>query len=302
MTLRNNDKNRKLTTGEHFADVNGVLIHYFVSGNGPLCLFPSPGWGISVNYIMPQVALEKHFTVIYFDTRLSGRSSGPADATKYTDSDFINDIDALRRYFGQVQIWLAGHSAGGYQALNYAIHFTKHVSGLLVISGIASHDEVYMRAYADMIALRKTRPFYQANPDLYDEAAGILLGTDQAPRSLQEAVSKFFTFYFHDPVKAILPEGTTLNDQVFQYTLQTGFYRSNLLPKLIKVKVPALIVVGDDDFICDEFSQATRIHYNLSMSTLVVIPECGHIPWAEQPEKYLQSCEDWLTKTLDQKN
>lgn len=299
MTLRSNDEISKLTHGEHFASVNGIRIHYLVSGNGPICLFPSPGWGISVNYIIPQTALERHFTVVYFDTRLSGLSSGPDDPSKYADEDFLSDIDALRSYFGQQKVWLAGHSAGGYQVLNYAINYGDHINGLLVISGIAAHDDVYLKAYTNMIEKRKFRPFYQAHAELYNEAAGILLGTDQTPRSLQDAVSKFITFYFHDPAKTVLPEGTTLNDQAYQYTLSTGFYRSNLLSKLDSIEAPVLIVVGDDDFICDEFSQAQRIHQNLPKSTLVVIKDCGHIPWAEQPEQFEKACDQWLTETLN---
>jgi len=297
--MKPNTENSKLAKGEHFAEVNGIKIHYFANGNGPLCFFPSPGWGISVDYIMPQAALEKHFTVIYFDTRLSGKSSGPSDASKYSDQDFLNDIDALRCYFGQEKIWLSGHSAGGYQVLNYAINYPDHVSGLLIISGIAAHDEVYLQAYTNMIEKRKTRPFYKSNPGLYNEAAGILLGIDQTPRNLQNSVSKFITFYFHDPSKTILPEGTTLSDEVYLYTSSTGFYRGNLLPKLSAITVPVLVIVGDDDFICDEISQARRIHQGLPMSTLIVIANCGHIPWAEQPGYFEQACDDWLTKTLN---
>lgn len=34
----------KLSKGDHFANINGVRLHYYVSGKGPVCLCPSPGW------------------------------------------------------------------------------------------------------------------------------------------------------------------------------------------------------------------------------------------------------------------
>jgi proline iminopeptidase len=34
-----------LTPGDHFASINGIKLHYYVKGKGPVCLLPSPGWG-----------------------------------------------------------------------------------------------------------------------------------------------------------------------------------------------------------------------------------------------------------------
>lgn len=74
----------KLSKGEHFAQVNGLTMHYYVEGSGPVCLIPSPGWGISVDYMRTITALKKHFTVVWCDdTRNTGKSNGP---------DVINDL------------------------------------------------------------------------------------------------------------------------------------------------------------------------------------------------------------------
>jgi len=37
---------KPLSTGEHFAVINGIKMHYYVSGKGPVCLVPTPGWGL----------------------------------------------------------------------------------------------------------------------------------------------------------------------------------------------------------------------------------------------------------------
>ena len=52
---------------------------------------------------------------------------------------------------------------------------------------------------------------------------------------------------------------------------------------LKKVTAPALIVVGEDDFMCSPES-ATILHLALPNSKLLVIEDCGHFPWMKQPE------------------
>ena len=69
-----------LSKGDHFAGINGIRMHYYVSGKGPVCLLPSPGWGPSIGYLKSTLQpLENFFTIVYYDTRMSGESSGPAD-------------------------------------------------------------------------------------------------------------------------------------------------------------------------------------------------------------------------------
>ena len=76
----------RLTPGEHFAPVNGITLHYYVAGRGPVCLVPSPGWGISVDYLYESLTpLEKYFTMAFYDTRMSGKSTGPDDSAQYRD-------------------------------------------------------------------------------------------------------------------------------------------------------------------------------------------------------------------------
>jgi hypothetical protein len=131
-----------LQQGVHFAGINGLTIHYYVSGRGPVMLIPSSGWGPSVNFVMPLPALERHCTTVYFDTRLSGQSTGPHDAQQYKLENFVADIEALRVYLGQDKIFVAGHSGGGHQVLAYGIAHSEHLLGLIAIDAIAAADGV----------------------------------------------------------------------------------------------------------------------------------------------------------------
>ena len=74
-----------LQNGEFTAKLNGLKLWYKVSGQGPVCLMPAPGWGPSSDlYFRTLKSLEKTFTIVYLDTRGTGRSERAKSATEYT--------------------------------------------------------------------------------------------------------------------------------------------------------------------------------------------------------------------------
>lgn len=282
-----------LSQGDHFADINGLNMHYYVSGEGPLCLFPTPGWGPSINYLKNSLMpFEKYFTVVYYDTRGSGKSSGPEDPTQYTSKDFMNDMDSLRVHLGQEKVWAAGHSAGGFQVFNYGIHHNDRLNGIIALAPMVCSDSLYMEEATKMIMLRKGKPYF-------DKATNVLFGKDTTNYSLSEVMAIIFPLYFHNEEKIAdltkLGE-PQLSDKAFNYTRASGFGTECILPQLTKITVPTLIVVGDDDFVCNKVSQADRIHKIIADSYEIIIKDAGHFSWIEQPEHFFTETEKWFRK------
>lgn len=295
--MKNTQNQAPLAPGSHFATINDVTIHYYVSGKGPVMLLPSPGWGPSVNYIMPLPIFEQYFTMVYFDTRHSGLSTGPDDPTQYHLNNFVADIESLRKHLGQSRIYLAGHSGGGHQVLEYAIQHNENLLGIIAISAIAAADGLRGAEMMSRIDKKSTEPYYLENADYYQNATAFMkgMGSDTTPRTLAEIIGIMGCFYFHKPeLAAETFANLDLNDQVFEYTRSTGFQGKNLLQELQQITVPALIIVGDDDFICDPVSQASRIHQHVPSSKLVVLKDCGHFPWVEQAADFYAACENWF--------
>jgi proline iminopeptidase len=284
-----------LAQGEHFADINGITIHYYVSGSGPVMLIPSSGWGPSVNFVMPLAALERHCTTVYFDTRHSGKSTGPADATQYQLANFVADIEALRVYLGQANIFVAGHSGGGHQVLAYGIAHSEHLLGIIAIDAIAAADGLRSAEMMRRVVKKQQEPFYVANPAYYERAIALMTSPDRASRSIKEIIAATGGFYFYRPELAEAVFGNMeANDEVLKYTQQAGFQSKNLLPELSQISVPTLIIVGEDDFMCDPISQGQRMHEAIAPSTLVLIKESGHMPCIEQPAAFDAACEQWF--------
>lgn len=282
-----------LSKGDHFAQINGIRMHYYVSGKGPVCLVPTPGWGPSINYLKNSLTpLEKHFTMVYYDTRISGQSTGPKDPTKYTSKDFMNDMDSLRVYLKQPKIWIIGHSMGGFQVLNYGIHHNRHLNGIVAIAPMAGRDSTYFASFTNMVMKRKGQPYYE-------KGAGIFLGRDTTNYKNSEVMPYIFPFYFHDvnKMEAFDKLGDPqMSDDAGTFTDQSGFGREYLFPELHKITVPTLIVVGDDDFICDKLSQADRINERIKNSDQITIRNAGHFCWLEEPVQFFEGVEKWLAK------
>lgn len=283
----------RLSKGDHFAPIGKLQIHYYVSGNGPVCLVPSPGWGPSIAYQKNSLTpLEKYFTIVYYDTRLSGESTGPDDPDEYTSRDFMNDMDNLRKYLHQDKIWIMGHSAGGFQVLYYGIHHSRNLSGIIALSPLAGRDSLYFSETLKIIMKRKGQPYFEKGFNIY-------FGKDTTNYKMSERLQYIFPFYFHDQGK--MKDFQKLSDSKMSnkasvYTSISKMAQEFLFPELKKINVPTLIVVGDDDFICDKVSQSDRIAKNISYSTEIVIKDAGHFPWVEQPDQFFSSCDKWLIK------
>lgn len=55
-----------------------------------------------------------------------------------------------------------------------------------------------------------------------------------------------------------------------------------------------MVVVGDDDFICDKISQSDRIAKNIPHASEIVIKDAGHFSWIEQPAQFFAALQKWI--------
>jgi proline iminopeptidase len=256
--------------------------------------FSDTGWGPSIEmYRRSLKPLEEHFTMVWYDTRMSGKSSGPEDPMKYTSDDFMQDMDALRDYLKQDKIWLIGHSSGAYQALNYGILHNENLNGIIAISSTAGMDQISGEEFKKNILKRQHEPYYE-------KGANIFSGKDTTPYTLNEQVRLIMPFYFHDqknlPVFTEKTGAPEFSEKAFRYTSASKNGSKILFPLLHMITVPTLLIVGDDDFLCDKISQSDRIHEKIPSSILLVIKNSGHFPWIEQPEQFFDECFKWIEK------
>jgi pimeloyl-ACP methyl ester carboxylesterase len=102
---------------DHYADVNGVRLHYVKGGKGPPVLMV-PGWPETWwawRTLMPRLA--GNFTVIAVDTRGMGDSSRPTSG--YDMTTIAGDLSRLMLSLGYQHFDLIGHDIGVW--ISYAL-------------------------------------------------------------------------------------------------------------------------------------------------------------------------------------
>ncbi len=238
--------------------------------------------------------MEKFFTMVYYDTRISGKSTGPGDSTRYTIQDFAQDMDSLRIYLRQPKVWVMGHSSGGYQVLYYGAHYSDRLNGIVAIDAFVGGDSLYEAAFMQNMMKRKEQPFFA-------RGAAIFTGKDTSHYSLKDQMMIIIPFYFHDTTKierlwsfVDINDPSAFSDRAAKYTAISGFDSKSLFSDLGKIKVPVLVIVGDDDFNCDKVTQADRAVERISLATEIVIKNAGHFPWVEEPQQFFSLSGKWF--------
>jgi len=69
--------------------------------------------------------------------------------------------------------------------------------------------------------------------------------------------------------------------------------RPDSSPFLPQIKCPALIIHGADDQLIS-YHKAVLMKKQLPDSRLVILPEAGHLPNLEQPERFNQAVRDYI--------
>ena len=115
----------------HYAEVNGIRMHYLQAGSGePVVLLH--GFGQTSHMWRPLIKeLAKNHTVIAPDLRGYGRSAAPADG--YTKTAMARDVHALVTRLGHKSIELVGHDIGLMVAYAYAAQYPTEVKRIVLM-------------------------------------------------------------------------------------------------------------------------------------------------------------------------
>src|SRR5258708_2270127 len=123
----------KLPAGftEHFADVNGVRLHYFIGGKGsPVVLLH--GYAETSHMWLPLMPLlAKNHTIIAPDLRGAGNSERPRGG--YDKKTMAKDMRELVHQLGYKQVSLVGHDIGLMVAYAYAAQYPNEVSKVVLM-------------------------------------------------------------------------------------------------------------------------------------------------------------------------
>lgn len=272
---------------ESLTTADGRRLAYRRVGDGPALVCHPGGPGLSGRYLTDLGGLADSLTLILLDPRGTGGSSRPADPAAYAFDDYVADLEELREHLGLERMRLLGFSHGAAVALCYAIAHPDRLERVVVAGGSARFGPEQLAAIEAGVAARSGQPWFpKAKAALDLELEGT--ATDE---ELRQAMADMLPVYFHRyderaeryaaEVEADLPNGDAM--RLWEHEIFSSF---DLRDRLPSITAPALVIAGDDDFVTGPAS-AREVAGLVPGATLVILPECGHMPWVEQRDAFV---------------
>ncbi|PYO48036.1 MAG: hypothetical protein DMD72_08550 [Gemmatimonadetes bacterium] len=252
------------------------------------------GPGADHRYLLPQMLhWGEKYDLLFYDQRGGGKSRSDA-RIPITWRTHVEDLGAVVTEFGLEPLSIVGYSWGAMLGLLYAIEQRRNPQ-LRALHRMALIDPApltreYRRQFEAEFARRQASPEIQK---LRDEltASGLRERDPEAYR--QRAFELGVAGYFSDPHKA-----TDLTPFRVVARVQDSVWESlgnfNLIRDLEGMRMPSIVIHGRDDPIpLASSSEAARA----LGTTFVVLDECGHVPYVEQPAKLFAALDPFLEET-----
>ena len=263
-----------------FAPVNGVRIHYQEAGeeNAPPIILIH-GF-ISSNLIWSHVLqplAQAGFRAIAPDLPGYGYSDKPADA-QYTIDEQARAVIGLMNQLGIDQAVIAGTSYGGAVASIIALDYPQRVKKLILVGAVTNDD-----------AKRKLLLRISCLPLIGDVATPLFLGSRWILRRRMEDMYRRMGRPINEKMVAsrhhLLATAHTHRAMI---RTARRWSANRIEREASLIRQPTLLVWGDhDDHIPIE--NALRMRDTLPNARLIVFRNCGHLPPAESPEKFVEA-------------
>lgn len=268
---------------------DGAVLWTTMGGSGPPVAFCHGGPGLW-DYLEPLAALiEDNFTVVRFDQRGCGRSTGEGP---FTIAQAIEDLDEVRRALGIERWAVLGHSWGAELALRLAAQHPDRTTSVIYIAGIGA-DNSFLDAYVTERDRRlgKDLPRWQelrGRPRTDEEEREWCLlqwRPDFSPATATEHAQALW---------ATRPPRTTVNAAANR-ELWADRTTHDLRELATTANRPVRMIFGADD--PRPWSAASPVFDALPNADRVIIENAGHAPWAEQPDQTRDAITDLLSRT-----
>ena len=277
---------------ESFRTQDGRTLTYRREGEGPILVCHPGGPGFSSRYLADLAGLGSERTLILLDPRGTNGSDAPADPGAYSTSDYVADVEELRRHLGLDQIDFLGHSHGGVVGVGFAVAHPASLRRLVLADTLARlHPE-------EMEALMQTRAAEPWYADAQDALEREQAGDFESDTELAELVRREMPFYFaHFDDRA----GTYLDEYVTEHANRDALKLFNedietwdITADLGSVKASTLVLTGDSDFICGP-ACARDLVEGIAGATSAILEDCGHFSFVEKREEFRAAVESFLT-------
>ncbi len=295
-----------------------------------LILHGGPGFSSHMFYQWGR-RLEPMVNVVYLDQRGCGESErvrfarafAPTaeEAQPFAMDNLVADIEAVRQHLEVDHWFVLGHSWGGMLGLEYVAAHPDRVSGYLHMDGLLSvpgAQEAILNAVVEQLttaaedpdaeeadrqrasrqrdAVTKVRaqpPSMARLQFAYGWALGqanLYFASDQAGRfaAFNRVIAEQVALY-DVPLEALRPA----LEPPAAIGLANDYANRDCLDTLPKITCPTLVIHGRQDGVIP-IAMAEQVRDGIDAARLVVLNDCGHFPFVEQPERTAEIVREFL--------
>ncbi len=264
------------------AEVNGVELYYEETGEGFPLVFSHEFAGTYRSW-EPQVRFfSRRYRVITYNQRGFPPSGVPEQASAYSQDILVEDLHQLLRHLDVKQAYVAGCSMGGNVVVNFGLAHPEMCRGLIILAtgaGTTGRDtfEPRMREFAKQIEAEG----WKSIAERYAMEPNRVQLRRKAPRGWREFVDDLAA---HSDLASV---------HLIREVIIKRPPLSALEDRLNRLKIPALVVVGDEDQMC--IDPALIMKRSMPGAGLLVLPQSGHAVNLEDPDIFNRAVLDFLT-------
>lgn len=274
---------------EQNVEVDGLPIRYLSAGEGPplILLHGAGDNSLDWRWVVPALAA----THRVYAPDLPGSPDSPRPALYYSPAFFERFLAAFVDALDIGRATFVGNSLGGLIALRLALSEPDRVTALILVDGAGLGREV-------------NPAFTSVNVPALGEAAMPFWRTPIGAH--QRAWGRTALLFAHPP--ETVPREWIAEQR--RLALSSGYLEAHLsvlralvgpwgqrevlVDRLPGLEIPTLVVWGARDRVFPP-SQAREAVARLREGTLALIPECGHMPHVECPDRFLAALGEFLT-------
>lgn len=263
--------------------VNGTKLHYIREGKGvPLVMIHGTYSSMNVFRMSIFDDVSKRYDATAFDLPGYGSSGRPKFKMSYDER--IEMIHEAIQKLGIEKPILAGHSSGGSFALRYAIKYPGEVRALALIS---PYTEPY----------NKANKIYRVTttPVLGDLFFYLMLKPVQLLRRNWKFAEPGFTPNPVNRAYASKEVSLALRRKTFRANAHDVKMLGPALGEMDKhygeIKVPVIIITGEDDPISIFKLNGSILHKKIPQSQLILLPKTGHNPLFAKTQEVLNAID-----------
>lgn len=260
-------------------------IYYQTFGSGTPVLIINGGPGLDsagFEAVAKTIAAQGYQTIL-FDQRGTGHSKlNSINADTIQLALMVQDIEQLRQQLHIEQWVILGHSFGGMLGAAYAAKYPQHIRKLIFSSSggldLQFRDQIAERLLNNLSLQEQIRmQMYQLRQRSGDDSESTRDTLAQL-RARAYVVDKSKAPLIAARLKVV---NMTINQLVFADLEKNHF---DLKAQFKQFKAPVLVLQGENDIISTETAQT--IAGSFSRAELVLLPQCAHYGWLDQPDLY----------------